>query len=99
MIPPGAKSFQSDVESSPRWVEEELYAAETFASEQDFLRNAVYYQAWFNCKRQNSYKGDTPLNLVRQTYPGLPAEALVFPPVVLGNLLVQYKDEFAQWTA
>jgi hypothetical protein len=61
------------------------------------LRKAAFYQAEFNCKRRNSYKGDTPLNLVRETYPGLPAEALVFIPVILDNLLVQYKDELAQW--
>jgi len=29
----------------------------------------------------------------------LKAEALVFLPVVLDNLLVQYKDELAQWAA
>lgn len=99
LIPPGAKTYQSDVETSHRWVEEELYAAETFASEKEFLRKAAYYQAWFNCRRHNRYKGDTPLNLMRETYPGLKAEALVFLPVVLDNLLVQYKAELAQWAA
>ncbi|MFN3533713.1 MAG: helix-turn-helix domain-containing protein [Candidatus Brocadia sp.] len=98
-IPPGAKTFQSDVESSHRWIEEELYASETFSSHTEFLIKAAAYQKWFNCTRHNSYKGDTPLHLIRQTYPDLPAEALVFPPVVLDNLLVQYKDELAQWAA
>ncbi len=98
-IPPGAKTYQSDVESSHRWIEEELYAAETFASEQDFLEKAAHYQKWFNCGRYNRYKGNTPLNLVRETYPELPAEAIIFPPVILDNLLVQYKAELALWAA
>jgi len=48
-------------------VEEELYAAEPFGSEKEFLKKAAFYQA------------------------------LVFIPVILDNLLVQYKDELAQW--
>lgn len=57
LIPPGAKTYQSDVESFHRWVEEELYASESFHSEKEFLRKAAYYQAQFNCTRHNSYKG------------------------------------------
>ena len=38
-------------------VVEELYASESFHSEQQFLRKAAYYQAQFNCMRHNSYKG------------------------------------------
>ncbi len=98
-IPPGAKTYQSNVESFHRWIEEELYAAETFASEYEFLHKAARYQAWFNCTRYNSYKGDTPLHLFRKTYPEVSADALVFPPVVLDNLLEQYKDVLALWAA
>ncbi|WP_156789683.1 hypothetical protein [Gracilinema caldarium] len=36
LIPPGAKTYQSDVESFHRWVEEELYAAESFGSKIEF---------------------------------------------------------------
>jgi len=98
-IPPGAKTYQSDVESSHRWIEEELYAAETFASLHEFLDKAAQYQKWFNTLRHNRYKGDTPLHLVRETYPDLPEDALVFPPVILHNLLFQYKTELAFWAA
>ncbi|GAB4367421.1 MAG: hypothetical protein Kow009_04300 [Spirochaetales bacterium] len=99
LIPPGANTFQSDVESFHRWVEEELYAAEPFGSKQLFLKKVAYYQAWFNFKRQNRYNWDTPLNLARQVYLQWKAEALVWIPVVLDNLLVQQKDELAQWAA
>jgi len=37
LIPPGAKTYQINVESFHRWVEEELYAAEPFGSEKDEL--------------------------------------------------------------
>lgn len=51
-------------------MEEELYAAEPFGSKKEFLKKAAFYQAEFNCKRRNSYKGDTPLNIVRETIRG-----------------------------
>jgi len=97
---PGAKTFQSDVESFHRWVEEELYAAESFGSKKtEFLMKAAYYQAQFNCQRYNHYKRGTPLELVRETYPELEPEALFMKPVILDNLLVQYKAELAQLVA
>jgi len=99
LIPPGAKTFQSDVESFHRWVEEELYAAESFGSKHEFLMKAAYYQAQFNCQRYNHYKGGTPLELVRETYPELHSEALKMKPVILDTLLVQYKAELAQLVA
>ena len=78
LVPPGAKTYQIDVETCHRWLEEELYVVESFASEKEFLRKAGYYQAWFNCKRHKSYKGNTSLNLMRETYPALKTKALVF---------------------
>jgi len=51
-------------------VEEELYAAEPFGSKKEFLKKAAFYQAEFNCKRRNSYKGNTPLNIVREIIRG-----------------------------
>ncbi|AEJ20650.1 hypothetical protein [Gracilinema caldarium] len=60
---------------------------------------AAYYQAYFNCQRYNHYKGETPLELVRETYPELHSEALKMKPVILDNVLIQYKAELAQLVA
>ena len=87
--------YQSDVEGFLHLVEEDLYAAEMFGSEKEFFRKASLCQASFNCTRRNSYKGDTPLNLVRETYQELPVEALVCVTVILDNLLIHYKNELA----
>lgn len=61
--------------------------------------HVAYYQAQFNCQRYNHYKRGTPLELVRETYPELQPEALFMKPVILDNLLVQYKTELAQLVA
>jgi len=42
---------------------------------------------------QRRRRGDTSLKLVRENYPGLPAEALVCISVILDNMMGQYKDE------
>ena len=47
-IPVGAKTYQSDVESSHRLIEDEFYACRSFAGAQDFFKKAHQYQKHFN---------------------------------------------------
>lgn len=99
LIPPGAKTWQSDVESSHRLIEEELYAAVPFTSREDFLRKAALYARHFNRERYNTYKKGTPEELARLTYPQIPQEVFLFQPVLLDSLLDSVKDELSQWSA
>ncbi len=55
-IPPGAKTYNSDVESFHRRVEEEFYRIETISSQKDFLCKAYAYMLWFDYQRSNRYK-------------------------------------------
>jgi hypothetical protein len=54
-IPPGAHTWQSDVETAHRLIEDEFYEVETLSSRDDFLAKATTYNLWFNAVRKNSY--------------------------------------------
>ena len=99
LIPPGAKTWQSDVESSHRLIEDELYAAESFSSLSSFLKQAKKYTSNFNLDRKNNYKKGTPIELARLTYPDISKEIFKFTPVILDDKLKEVKDELAQWAA
>jgi transposase len=83
-IPPAAHTYQSDVETVHRWIEDEFYNLETFSSRTDFLAKASLYQLWFNLARPNSHKGDrTPWQIIQQLDPRLPLDLCLLPPIYL----------------
>jgi len=55
-IPPGAHTWQADVETAHRLIEDEFYEVEKFTSKTDFLKKLTTYTLWFNVDRKNSYK-------------------------------------------
>lgn len=55
-IPAGAKTWQSDVETSHRLIEDEFYAYQIFNTRKEFFNKAEKYQNKFNLRRKNSYK-------------------------------------------
>ena len=66
-IPAGAKTWQSDVETSHRLIEDEFYAYKIFDSRRDFFKKAFAYQTNFNLKRKNSYKeNETPAQILSE---------------------------------
>ncbi len=83
-IPPGAHTYQSDVETVHRLIEDEFFDLETFSSRPDFLAKASLYQLYFNLARPNSHKrGLTPWQIIRQLAPRLPLRVCLLPPVFL----------------
>jgi len=83
-IPPGAHTYQSDVETVHRLIEDEFYDLETFHSRAEFLAKASLYQLYFNLARPNSHKGGlTPWQIVHQLAPRLPLGICLLPPVFL----------------
>jgi len=92
LIPPGAKTWQSDVETSHRLIEDEFYAREEFASYFDFFRKAAQYQEYFNTQRYNRYKAGSPLDIVQAIAPAIDCGVLCLKPVVIDNLYGMYKD-------
>ncbi|MCK5268007.1 MAG: hypothetical protein KAR07_07560 [Spirochaetes bacterium] len=90
LIPPGAKTWQSDVETSHRLIEDELYARESFFGLQGFMNKAFDYVKHFNCKRNNTYKEGSPKNILSEISPDVDTNILILKPVILDN----YNDKY-----
>jgi transposase len=87
-IPPGAYTYQADVETVHNLVEIEFYELETFTDRDDFLRKARTYQMAFNLIRPNSYKEKkTPWQLAKDKHPNLPIQIAMIPPVFIEDLM------------
>jgi transposase len=87
-IPPAAHTFQSDVETVHRLVEDEFFDLETFASRGEFLAKAQTYQLYFNLARPNSHKEfQTPWQIIERLAPRAPLELCLLPPVFLDYYL------------
>jgi len=87
-IPPGAKTWQSDVETSHWIIEKEFYNTTKAVSDTNMITKLKAYQWGFNVLRKNHYKGDrTPLEILReednQIYATLPKEIMDFPACIL----------------
>jgi len=83
-IPPGAHTYQSDVETVHRLIEDEFFDLESFQSRADFLAKVSLYQLYFNLARPNSHKqGLTPWQIIHQLNPRLPLKVCLLPPVLL----------------
>ena len=87
-IPPAAHTYQSDVETVHRLIEDEFFDIESFASRSDFLAKASLYQLYFNLARPNSHKGLlTPWQILHQLDPRLPLQTCLLAPIALDPLL------------
>lgn len=87
-IPPAAHTFQSDVETVHRLVENEFFDLEAFSSRGDFLAKASTYQFYFNLVRTNSHKDNlSPWQIVAQLQPRWPLHICLLPPVFLDYYL------------
>ena len=83
-IPPAAHTYQSDVETVHRLIEDEFFDLETFRHRADFLAKASLYQLYFNLARPNSHKqGLTPWQIIQQLNPRLPLNLCLLPPAFL----------------
>ena len=96
-IPPGAYTFQSDVETIHNLVEMEFYEIETFTGIDDFLRKARTYQLYFNLLRPNSYKeGKTPWELAKEKNNNLSIAVAMIPPVFIDDLLDNHLEKYTK---
>jgi transposase len=97
-IPPRAHTWQSDVETAHRLVEDEFYEVERFTSRSDFIRKAGAYNLWFNVGRRNSGKEHkTPWELIHEREPGVGAAVCALPPVYLDELFMRKLDSKLLW--
>ena len=87
-IPPGAHTYQADVETVHGIIEDEFYEIEAFSSPQAFLAKATQYVTWFNVARKNSYKGNkTPWEITHQRDPNISPKIAILPAMSLDEIL------------
>jgi transposase len=94
-IPPGAKTWQSEVETSHWIIEKEFYDYVNAPNIGNLLKKYRAYQWGFNTRRKNGYRGNiTPLESLRkeynQNYAKLSKEILDFPSCVLDKKYNQF---------
>ena len=83
-IPPAAHTYQSDVETVHRLIEDEFFDLETFQSRGDFLAKAYTYQLYFNLVRPNSHKQyQSPWQIIERLAPTSPLDLCLLPPAFL----------------
>jgi transposase len=83
-IPPGAWSYNSDVETVHSTIEQEFYDLENFQDIRDFHQRAASYQAGYNLVRENMHKGfKSPWQIIHELNPKLDIELVRLPPIML----------------
>ena len=97
-IPPKAHTWQSDVETIHRLVEDEFFDIEQFCSTSQFWKKINTYWLYFNLARPNSGKENkTPLQIVIEKNAQAKPQRRVMPqiaawkPLDLGRLLGEYQ--------
>ena len=86
-IPAGAHTWQSDVETAHRLIEDHLYLNETYRSKEDFLNKVGSYLLMFNSIRKNSYKENkAPWQLIQEENQKIKNIILNLPPFRLEDL-------------
>ena len=83
-IPPKHYTWQSDVETVHRLIEDEFFDLEDFSSRGDFLAKVHTYQLYFNLVRPNSHKqNQSPWQIIERLAPRSPLQLCLLPPVFL----------------
>ena len=88
-IPPARSTWNSDVETFHRTVEDELYAVESLKSRKELLGRAYAYQLFYNHFRKNRWRQNLSPREILDTLAPARYDPGVFslPPVILDNLL------------
>lgn len=86
-IPVASPTFNSDVESFHRIVEQEFYSCEAFQDRTQFFAKAYSYLLFYNYFRPNSWKeNQSPWEIVQKAFPDLDRNVLNLPPIHLDPL-------------
>jgi transposase len=86
-IPPKAHTWQADVETVHRLIEDEFYRIESFHSRSQLLDKATAYVRFFNIARPNSYKHHkTPWQIIHERDPTITPKIATLPVFYLDDL-------------
>lgn len=90
-IPVGAWSYNSDVETVHRTIEDEFYDIENFENIKDFHSRAATFQANYNLLRSNMNKDYmSPWQIIKKARPKMNMELARLPPLMLDWLGPDY---------
>ena len=94
-IPVKAHTWQSDVETVHRLVEDEFFDRETFCSKDDFWKKLTLYWYYFNIARPNRHKEKkTPLQIITERNPAILKSIAAWQPLDLGRVLRLYTPTY-----
>ncbi len=94
-IPPKAYTWQSDVETVHRLVEDEFFDRETFRSKADFWNRISWYWYYFNISRPNRHKDKKPpLQIITERDPHIHPAIASWRALDLGRLFRQYVPRY-----
>lgn len=94
-IPVKAHTWQSDVETVHRLVEDEFFDREIFASKADFWAKLTVYWYYFNIARPNRHKDrKTPIQIIMQRDPKIIRSLAAWQPLDLGRTLRLYVPDY-----
>jgi len=88
-IPFGASTYNSAVESAHRLIEDECYGTMWMPTRKGFFARVTAYHYRFTIERVNTYRGATPLSLLREKATAVPYEVLMLPPIEVETLLTR----------
>ena len=92
-IPPASPTFNSDVETFHRLVEDEFYDIEPAESTQELCNKMMTFLIDFNYLRRNSYKDNKcPIELAFEDVPQLDKSLFALKPILLDDHLNLYTD-------
>jgi transposase-like protein len=94
-IPVKAHTWQSDVETVHRLVEDEFFDRETFGSKDDFWKKLTLYWYYFNIARPNRHKErKTPFQIITEQNPAILKSIAAWQPLDLGRVLRLYSPTY-----
>ena len=92
-IPPSSPTFNSDVETFHRLVEDEFYSIEPVTSLDILKQKMMTFLIDFNYLRKNSYKDNkTPYELAKDENPKFSVSVFNLPPVLCEDIQYLYLD-------
>lgn len=94
-IPVKAYTWQSDVETVHRLVEDEFFDREVFSSKDDFWKKLTVYWYYFNIARPNRHKDKlTPFQIIADRNPAILKSIAAWQPLDLPRLLRLYTPTY-----
>lgn len=94
-IPVKAYTWQSDVETVHRLIEDEFFDRETFSSQNDFWKKLTLYWYYFNIARPNRHKDrKTPFQIIIEKRPAVLKSIAAWQPLDLNRILRLYMPNY-----